>query len=91
MTAFTRQPVHQPPRIFMSEARPFAATVADYCPCVVSQIAHKPKGAGRLPALLTFEFCLTFFEEGPHAFVLVLTREAKREQINFTAQAFVHI
>jgi hypothetical protein len=40
VTAFTRQTMHQTPRVFVREASGFAAAFADYRPSVVRQSAH---------------------------------------------------
>ena len=55
-----------------------------------SRFALIAEGTSALPAKLSsLEFRFALFEKSFHPFVLVFAGEAKREQINFAAQALI--
>jgi hypothetical protein len=92
VTAFAAESVNQAPRFFM--VRPLASHPRSLSTDHMAFPGHSSSTkCGRMPALrlAAFEFRLSFLEESFHAFVLVFARKAEREQIDFTAQAFVKI
>ena len=95
VSSFARQTMHQPPGVFVSKAGRFTSAVTDDGPFFFSQVAcHRIRKCGQeCPRLrsLTFEFSFAFFQKRLYPFVLVLARKAKRKQIDFAPQAFVHI
>ena len=90
MSSFSRQPVHQTSRVFVSETSRLAAAIAHYRPLFHSEFARH-FGNPRLLKSLTFERRLSLLKKRLHAFVFILAGKAERKEIDFATEALIHI